>query len=831
MGAAGDTVRRTRSRTAAGLAAGYRPLPGIQDEMVDADGRIRPHWQRLVAALDGLGPEELARRFGVADRSLRDSGVFYRVYDDAGGGERPWPLAPVPLVISAAEWRQLSAELVQRASLIEGVLADAYGEGRLVASGALPAAVIAGNREFLRPLVGAKPAGGRFLRLYAVDLGRGPDGGWWALGDRTQAPSGAGYALENRVALSRALPEIFRTLDVERLASFFQSVRDTLTGLVRRDDVRVGVLTPGLHNETYFEHAYLARYLGFLLVEGGDLTVRGGDVYIRTVAGLKRVDVLWRRLDADFADPIELNPQSRLGVAGLVEAVRAGSVVIANALGSGLAEARALMGFLPALAEPVLGEPLKLPNVATWWCGQAAERAAVMRDLDRMVVAPAFAAQLAEVLDTGPVFGADLDAAARARLAEAISRRGADVVGQEVVRLSTMPVWTGTRLEPRPFILRVYLAATADGWVVMPGGFCRVSDRADARAVTMQEGGASADVWVLSDAPVEPVTLLPQPGGAAIRRSTGVLPSRAADNLFWLGRYLERAEVTVRLVRTLAGRHDAAEGGEPSLVGRVGEILVSWGAAAPGPARPGAAALAALRRRDLPGAVPALVAAATNAASTIRDRLSPDAWRALTELSALEARLPAAAAEGDAYEQANGILRSLAAFSGLAQENMNRLTGWRFLELGRRLERGIATCRFAATFGGPEMPTPALDLLLELADSQITYRTRYVGGLARLPVLDLVVLDANNPRSVAFQVDRVAEHLAVLPGRPADGQLSAAERAAARLATRLRTAEAGEVDEALVAYAQSALLGLSEEISLRFFTHRGLPAAIVEELG
>jgi len=400
-----------------------------------------------------------------------------------------------------------------------------------------------------------------------------------------------------------------------------------------------------------------------------------------------------------------------------------------------------------------------------------------------------------------------------------------------VVRLSTMPVWTGGRLEPRPFILRVYLAATADGWVVMPGGFCRVSDRADARAVTMQEGGASADVWVLSDAPVEPVTLLPQPGSAAIRRSTGVLPSRAADNLFWLGRYLERAEVTVRLVRTVVGRLDAVLGSEPASVRRIADLLVAWGAAEPGRTPLGAAALAALRRRDLPGAFPALVAAARNAASTIRDRLSPDAWRALTELSAVEARLPAAAAEGDAYEQTNGILRSLAAFSGLAQENMNRLTGWRFLELGRRLERGIATCRFATTFGGPEMPVSSLDLLLELADSQITYRTRYVGGLARLPALDLVVLDGNNPRSVAFQADRVVEHLAALPSRPTDGQLSGAERAAARLATRLRTAEAGEVDEALVIYAESALLALSEEISLRFFTHRGLPAATVEELG
>jgi uncharacterized circularly permuted ATP-grasp superfamily protein len=581
MATAGEAPRRTRPRPPpTSIAAGYRPLSGIHDEMVDAEGRVRPHWEGFVTALDALGAEEIARRFAVADRSLRDSGVFYRVYDDPGGGERPWPLAHVPLVVSAAEWRRLADALRQRARLVEQVLADVYGPGRLVASGALPAAVVAGNREFLRPLVGAAPPAGRFLSVYAVDLGRGPDGRWWVLGDRTQAPSGNGYALENRMALSRALSDVYRGLEVERLAGFFQAFRTALTSLVARDDPRIGVLTPGPLNETYFEHAYLARYLGFLLVEGSDLTVRGGAVYIRTVAGLKRVDVLWRRLDADFADPLELNPQSRLGVAGLVEAVRGGSVAIANALGSGLAEGRALMGFLPALARHLVGTDLELPNVATWWCGQEAERAHVLDGLSEMVLAPAFGSVVPELLDRGPVFGADLDPAERAAVVAAISRRGIDIVGQEVVNLSTMPVWRDGRLEPRPFILRVYLAATADGdFAVMPGGFCRVSDRIDARAVTMQEGGSSADVWVLSDRPVEPVSLLPSAERAAIRRSTGVLPSRVADNLFWLGRYLERAEATVRLVRTLVGRLDAVETSEQPILRRIADVLVAWGAA------------------------------------------------------------------------------------------------------------------------------------------------------------------------------------------------------------------------------------------------------------
>ena len=302
-----------------------------------------------------MGPKEINRRFAAADRHLRESGVFYRVYEDPAGAERPWPLSHVPLLIDAAEWQRLKAGLVQRAELLEAILADAYGPARLVREGRLPAAVIAGNPEFLRPLVGVPPPAGFHLRLYAVDVGRSPDGHWWVLGDRTQAPSGAGFALENRLALSRAMPDVYRALRVERLAPFFQAFQAELSALNRRDDSRVCVLTPGPMNETYFEHAYLARYLGFLLVEGEDLTVRDDGVFIRTVSGLKRAEVLVRRLDADFADPLELNARSRLGVPGLVQAVRDGTVVIANALGSGVVEARALLSFLPALAPAVLG--------------------------------------------------------------------------------------------------------------------------------------------------------------------------------------------------------------------------------------------------------------------------------------------------------------------------------------------------------------------------------------------------------------------------------------------------------------------------------------------
>src|SRR5580698_1051251 len=372
------------------FVSGYRPLPGVFDEMMDNDGRVRPHWQPFLSMLAALGGDEINRRFAAADRYLRDSGVFYRVYEDAAGIERPWPLSHVPLIIESSEWTELRAGLIQRAQLLEAVLADAYGPATLTAEGRLPAALIAGNTEFLRPLVGVEPPGGAHLRFYAVDVGRGADGRWWVLNDRAQAPSGAGYAIENRLALSRAIPDIYRTTRVERVAPFFQAFQAELASLGRHDDAHICVLTPGPMSETYFEHAYLARYLGFLLVEGEDLIVRDDGVFIRTVSGLRRTEVILRRIDADFTDPLELNATSHLGAPGLLQAVREGKVFMVNALGAGLVEARAMLAFLPALARSVLGTDLAIPNVATWWLGEPGVREEIVDDLDGLVIAPAF---------------------------------------------------------------------------------------------------------------------------------------------------------------------------------------------------------------------------------------------------------------------------------------------------------------------------------------------------------------------------------------------------------------------------------------------------------
>jgi len=824
-----DSAPVEASDLVAQLLADYRPLPDVFDEMVDSHGVVRAHWHELLAGLAALGREELARRFAATTRYLRESGVFYRVYEDEGGDERAWPLTPIPLVIEAGEWASLQVALIERARLIETVIADIYGEKKLFSENRLPGAFVAGSPEFMRPLVDVPPPGGAHLRFYAADIARGPDGRWWVLRDRTQAPSGAGYALENRLALSHGIPDIYRQMHVHRHAPFFQALQAELTGLIRQDDSRVCVLTPGPLNETYFEHAYLARYLGFLLVEGEDLTVRENGVFIRTVSGLKRTEVLLRRLDADFADPLELNARSRLGVPGLVQAVRDGKVVLANGLGSGVAESRGMLAFLPALSRAIDGRDLAMPNVATWWLGDPAVRAATHKRLDEMVVASAFSGDLpSEILGDG-VVGSELGPRRRRRIEQEIEDRGIDVVLQEAVRLSTMPVWLDGRIEPRPFILRVFLTRFGDGWSMMPGGFVRIGEPDDIHAISLQRGALTADVWIPSKTPLVETTLLPDADRVQIKRAAGTLPSRAADNLFWLGRYVERTEATLRLVRALLNRMLESDPSEEDIAA-ITSLIVAWEVVPEDlPAtRPIAIARAALQRGDHFGSVPALASAARANGSVIRDRLSPDAWQTLTRLAATcEAPLGGSDFEAAMAERVEEALRIIASFSGLAQENMTRLGGWRFLELGHRIERAIATCRFIRQFGAKV--DRGLDTLLELADSRITYRQRYVMVAARAPVIDLTLLDPSNPRSVAFQFDEIERHLDALPHMRADGRLSLPRQISMATAAKLHTADAARVEEALITTTETALMHLSEAISSTYLG-RTEPGETREEL-
>jgi uncharacterized circularly permuted ATP-grasp superfamily protein/uncharacterized alpha-E superfamily protein len=818
------------SERVAQLLAGYRPLPDVYDEMMSHDGEVRAHWHDLLAGLAALGREELSRRFAAADRYLHDSGVFYRVYEDQTGVERGWPLTPIPLVIAADEWERLQAALAERAHLIEAVIADVYGAGNLIRESRLPGAFVAGCPEFVRPLVGVPPTGGAHLRFYAADIARGPDGRWWVLRDRTQAPSGAGFALENRLALRQSTPDIYRNLHVHRHAPFFQALQAELTGLNRQNDSRVCVLTPGPMNETYFEHAYLARYLGFLLVEGADLTARDNGVFIRTVSGLKRTEVLLRRLDADFSDPLELNARSRLGVPGLVQAVRDDKVVMVNGLGSGIAEARGMLAFLPALSEAIDGRALAMPNIATWWLGDPAVRAAMRDELDDMVVTSAYSGEPpGETLGDG-VLGSELGPVRRRRILQSIEDRGVDIVLQEAVRLSTMPVWRDGKLEPRPFILRVFLAKHGDGWAAMPGGFVRIGDPNDVYAISLQRGALTADAWIPSKTPLVETTLLPSPDRILIQRASGTLPSRAADNLFWLGRYMERTEATLRLVRALLARMSESDASEREIE-PITSLLLSWSVVPKDlpTTRPVAIARAALQRGDHPGSVPALARAARATGSVIRDRLSPDTWLTLTRLVATCDSPLGGSSDFEAAmaERVEAALRIIASFSGLAQENMTRLGGWRFLELGRRIERAIVTCRFVRQFGA--RLDRGLDTLLELCDSRITYRQRYVMVASRAPVIDLTLLDPSNPRSVAFQFDQIEGHLDAMPHMRSDGRLSLPRQISMATAAKLHTADAARVEDNLILATETALMHLSEAISSTFLG-RNEPSETREEL-
>ncbi|MBS3847388.1 circularly permuted type 2 ATP-grasp protein [Devosia sp. BSSL-BM10] len=784
------------------IIADYQLRPGVPDEMIDPAGNIRPGWAELMAAFDALGAEELSARFERADQYLRDAGVFYRTYDGAESKERDWPLAHVPLLIDEADWERISTGLIQRAELLEMVVADIYGDNNLVQQGLLPPELVAQNSEFLRPLVGVKPASGHYLHFCAFELGRGPDGAWWVLGDRTQAPSGAGFALENRVATTHALSDIYANMNVQRLAGFFRDFRDMLFADAKRDGGWVGILTPGQLNETYFEHAYIARYLGLVLLEGEDLIVQDGKVMVRTVAGPMPVSALWRRMDASFVDPLELRYDSRIGTPGMVEALRQGSISMINALGTGLLETRALAAFMPRLSRKLLDTPLLLPEIATWWCGQPGEQQQVIDNFDDLMIGPAFATNLPFDDLRGTKLGSTIPPDEKARLIERIRANGANYVGQEQVQLSTAPVYVDGKLQPRPITLRVYAARTENGWTIMPGGFARVGSSLDTSAIAMQRGGQAADVWVLSSKPVEHISLLPQDGKQMVRAAVGDLPSRAADNLIWLGRYAERTEATLRILRAYNARLAELSKTDLPILTHCADFLDSIDVDAAQP---------------MPQGLLASINSAVHSAGQIRDRFSPDGWLALNDLQKTAQRFARRVRPGDDSAHAMTVLlRKLAGFSGLVHENMYRFAGWRFLELGRRLERAMQIARIVSWLTHEDAPVGSVEMLLEIGDSVMSHRRRYSVSAGAQSAIDLLILDPLNPRSVIFQLDRLRAQIDKLPGGIVEGQLSPAAKAALELETELRIADAGDMTPERLDKLADDIVGLSGLISAAY---------------
>jgi uncharacterized circularly permuted ATP-grasp superfamily protein/uncharacterized alpha-E superfamily protein len=816
----------------------YAPRPTAFDESFEPDGKPRAHQVELWRGLEALGASEISKRWEQGRRLIRENGVTYNVYGDPRGMDRPWVLDPIPLVIGAEEWAKLARGLDQRARLLNALLADLYGKQETLKERLLPPELVFGCPAFLRPVHGAEPPGGVYLHLYATDLARAPDGNFWVMSDRTQAPSGAGYALENRIVVSRLLPQLFRDCRVERLAPFFSALRESLASLAPRgrDQPRVVLLTPGAYNETYFEHAYLARYLGYSLVEGADLTVRDQNVYLKTLGGLERVDVILRRMDDGFCDPLSLRSDSSLGIAGLVRAARRGNVTIANALGSGLVESPALLAFLPNLCRRLLDETLELPSVATWWCGEETALRYVIDHLPELVIKPAtFGPNMPE-----PVFGGALSVEERAALARRIQAQPRAFVGQEQVALSTAPVWAGDAVQPRHASLRAFVARAGDGYVALPGGLTRVSSSKNSLVVSMQRGGGSKDAWVLASGLPSSLSLLRPAGGRIeIVRTGADLPSRVADNLFWLGRYAERAEGTARLLRSVIMRltDDASGGRSPELnvlllaLEVSTEIEAGTLTGATGPGRLERRLFELLIAPDN-RTLRATIEATYRAGSMARDRLSADTWRILTQLhdQVLEFELRQRLELQDGLESLNRLVLGFSAYSGLVMENTTHGPGWRFADLGRRIERAFHITRLLrSTLVAADAPA-SFEGTLEVADSTITYRSRYRGLLAFEPVVDLVLTDETNPRSVAFQLAAIHEHLSHLPRAENNAGLSPAAKTALRCLTSVRLtdfATLGRVNargkreklDELLAALETDLPLFADQLTLSYLAH------------
>jgi uncharacterized circularly permuted ATP-grasp superfamily protein/uncharacterized alpha-E superfamily protein len=833
VGGKGDEVKSSSD----GLLSGYRRTAGAFDELLTKKGEITPHYAKLLEDLEAFGPAEVDRRADAGHRFVREHGITYNVYGDPRGMERPWQLDSIPFIIAPEEWRSLEAGLIQRATLLNKILADCYGPQELIRSRWLSPALVFGQPDFLRPCHGIRVPEDIFLHFYAVDLARSPDGRWWVVSDRTQIPTGAGYALANRLVTSRILPEPFRDHHVHRLAGFFLAMQNSLAQLAPRqaDKARVVMLTPGPHNETYFEQAYLARYLGYMLVEGQDLTVRDNHVFLKTLSGLERVDVILRRVDDDFCDPLELRNDSMLGVPGLVEAVRMGTVVISNALGAGLVQSPAFMSFLPGLCRHLLGEPLKLPSVATWWCGQKEARAHVLEHLDKLIVKPAFRTSQ-NLLEGG-----------REKLKRRIEFDPDLFVAQERVELSTAPSWEKNQLVAQPVSLRAFLVADgASGYRVMPGGLARIAPETGGSFISMQRGGSSKDAWIPSATPVEEVSLLHAVGqNVELRRTGNNLPSRLADNFFWLGRYSERADATSRLLRSALLRFNPERiGGAMELLAPLLQTLESQGQLPGISAKPElwtnaeafeAELLAAIFDPTRPGSLRQTADHLQRLAMLVRDRTSNDMWRVLSQIDDRLAAPPdpLVMLAGDAVGVLNQTLLGLAAFHGLARENMTRAQAWRFLDMGLRLERAVylGTLLDATLRASDAENSSLLEALLEVADCGITFRSRY-NLLPTVPaVFDLVLLDDKNPRSVLFQVEQLVKHFERLPKERGDAAPGKSVLEDCR--ARLEQVDARELVGSPLKWANSAVAAtlkhvlralpqLSDAIAASYFAHSAI---------
>ncbi len=797
---------------------------------------LAPVWQGFFEQLGSSRAEDLKRRNQTLARQVRDNGITYNVYANPNSPQRPWAVDLFPLIITPQSWQQIESGVIQRARLLESIMADVYGEQKLIRQALIPAALVQGHPGYLRAMHGIVPAGGKHLHIAAFDLARGVDGQWSVVSQRTQAPSGLGYLLENRLLISQQFPQAFESLRIQRLAA---SYRHWMNSLKRHstagENAHVALLTPGPYNETYFEHAYLARYLGLSLVEGGDLTVRDERLYLRTLRGLEPVHVLIKRMDDEFLDPLELRADSTLGIPGLLQAIRAGHVVMANTPGSAFLESPALLGFLPALSEALLDEDLLMPALDTWWCGEAAAMTSALTHLEHTVIKPTY-----PVSSFGAALGFNLTPSQRDEWAGRISRNPDAHCLQAYTPLAQMPTWLDSEqaVVPRSFMLRVFaLRDGADSWRVLPGGLARIAP-ANAQIASMQSGGSSADVWVQTHAPVDRTTLLTKPSNASEwSPRKRIVTSRAAENLYWLGRYSERCENNVRWVKLCL---EALNNQEP-----VSDITWTWmhqlsqtqGLIPPNVPRRmlERTLLAGLDQDAQTTSVGYNLRSLRQAASSLRERLSSEQWGVIercverfnSECQQMLSHPEFSAVQ--AIQTLDATSSSLAAITGAQTDRMTRDDGWQLLSIGRHVERlaFLSQClTLSVDLGALDDPIHSSHFaaLLAVFDSTITFNAQFQLHRELPPLLSLLVLDRDNPRSLAWVSRALRSRLSKLADTPI-GEPDALAQLVPKfdidlqtLCTRGELQQLPHLQETLAQCSQAAWQ-VSDAVTARYFSH------------
>lgn len=822
------------------------------DQVYDSNNTIKPEWNYLLSSLSNIGIKGLNERQEKAKRILRDDGVTYNIYADSQSSNVHWELDLVPAIIGSEAWLKIESGLLERAELFNLILKDLYGPRTLLKSKVLPPEALFSHGGFLRACQGIRVPGEHELILHSVDLIQRNDGSMCVLSDRTQSPSGAGYVLENRTVMSRVFPSLFRDSHVHRLAHFFQRLRQKLISLSPSENkARVVILTPGAHNETYFEHSYLSNYLGFPLVQSGDLVVRNGFVWMKSLDGLDRVDVILRRVDDIFCDPVELRSDSNLGVPGILDVIRSGRVVMVNPLGSGVLENPILFKYLPEISKQLLGRAPRLDSVKTYWSGDADDLEFITANIKQLIIKPTYRG-----LHQHSVWGGNLDENATNELLAKIHAKPYQYIAQERLDKAHIPTYSNGSLEARPAILRTYAVASSSSYIVMPGGLTRVGLSSGQQLISMQTGCPSKDTWVTATEPERlPTEAQPDPthAQADIESILVSLPSRVVENLYWLGRYAERAEAALRILRTvfmlvngeqsinleskriLLKSITEVTGTHPGFIDATDEQL----------ANPENELLMIIKDGNRPGSIKSTLNSLLYCADESKELLSSDTIRVINDIRDALDNLETEFANGlaSAPEEAlDPLVIPLIALSGLMQESMVRGVGWHFMDMGRRVERAIQIMKTITTLITPVVEKADNEILLHAMlrsmEVLITYR-RHSRNRAGLQLgLELVMLDPSNPRSLIFQFEELQSHFEVLRrGHSHSRELAEEDRVLLEAITSLKLSRIIKLVEksedsrknlaTLLEQLNKLLQEFSNIVSDKYFDHRIDPQQLV----